>query len=138
MRGILYKMHPKLDPRGRGQSPLPLGASFGCMLYRIPFKNLTKTCTGSSIDEPGVTFPGTFTAMSRVFASGRSPGRKSSMLVVLIVLTRSKTYEKWWLFMGFGPGYGRLNLINRRFPARRPAGFENPANPCPGKLTAFT
>ena len=38
LKGILYKMHPKPAPRSRGLCPLPLGAGFGCILYRIPFK----------------------------------------------------------------------------------------------------
>ena len=34
--------------------------------------------------------------------------------------------------MGFGPVYGRLDPQNRRFPARRPAGFENQTIPFQG------
>jgi len=38
-RGILFKMDPKLAPRGRGRSPWPLGASFGSILNRISLEN---------------------------------------------------------------------------------------------------
>ena len=52
LKGVLYKMHPKPAPRGRGQSPRRLGAGFGCILYRIPFKSLPKTGPGSHIYAP--------------------------------------------------------------------------------------
>ena len=52
LRGILFKMHPKPAPRGRGQSPRPLGASFGCNLYRIPFESPPKTGPGNHIYTP--------------------------------------------------------------------------------------
>ena len=42
-------MHPKLDPRGRVLCSRPLGAGFGCILNRIPFKNHPKTGPGNHI-----------------------------------------------------------------------------------------
>jgi len=52
LRGILFKMHPKLAPRGRGLCPRPLGAGFGCILNRTPLKNPPKTGPGSHIYSP--------------------------------------------------------------------------------------
>jgi len=53
LMGIIFKMHPKLAPRGRGLCPRPLGASFECILNRIPIKNPPKTGPGSHIYSPG-------------------------------------------------------------------------------------
>jgi len=50
--GILYKMHPELAPRGRGQSHLLLGASFGCIWYKIPFKGFSTIGPGNHVYTP--------------------------------------------------------------------------------------
>ena len=53
LKGVLYKTHPKPAPRCRGLCPLPLGAGFGRILYRVPFKSPPETGPGSQIDTPG-------------------------------------------------------------------------------------